>query len=72
MGWGHIRILYKATREYTKPQQTIKSPDYTKPQQNIQSPKKAIQRHKNNIHRHQILDKVLKCLTRVTTNMNLT
>ena len=25
--WGHIRILYKAPTDYTKPQQTIQSPD---------------------------------------------
>ena len=23
LGWGHIRILYKALENYTKPQQTI-------------------------------------------------
>ena len=49
LGWGHIRILYKTPTDYTKPQQTIQSPDklykaperlykaptdYTKPQAN--------------------------------------
>ena len=24
--WGHIRILYKAPKDYTKPRQTIQSP----------------------------------------------
>ena len=33
-GWGHIRILYKAPTDYTKPRQTL------------QSPKKTIQRHR--------------------------
>ena len=27
LGWGHIRILHKAPKDYTKPQQTIQSPD---------------------------------------------
>ena len=46
LGWGHIRILYKAPTDYTKPQKTRQSPnrqykaptDNTKPQQTIQSP----------------------------------
>ena len=33
LGWGHIRILYKAPTGYTKLQK-----DYTKHQQTIQSP----------------------------------
>ena len=27
MGWGQIRILYKALRDYTKTQHTIQSPN---------------------------------------------
>ena len=27
LGWGHIRILYKAPKDYPKPQNTIQSPD---------------------------------------------
>ena len=27
LGWGHIRILYKAPKEYTKPQKSIQSPN---------------------------------------------
>ena len=26
LGWGHIRILYKAPTEYSKPRQAIQSP----------------------------------------------
>ena len=27
LGWGHMRILYKAPTDYTKPRKTIPSPD---------------------------------------------
>ena len=27
LGWGHIKRLYKAPQDYTKPRQTIQSPD---------------------------------------------
>ena len=27
LGWGHTKILYKATEGYTKPQKTVQSPD---------------------------------------------
>jgi len=54
LGWGHIRILYKAPEDFTKPRQTIQSPkatklqkDYTKLQKNIQSPKKLYKAFKN-------------------------
>ena len=41
LGWGHIRILYKAPKDYTKPQQTIQSPQkiYTKTYKIRQQPK---------------------------------
>ena len=26
LGWGHIRILYKAPKDHAKPQQTVQSP----------------------------------------------
>ena len=52
LGWGHIRILYKAPEDYTKPHNTIQSPDrlnkastdYTRTRQTTQSPNKTIQR----------------------------
>ena len=50
--WGHLKILYKAPEDYTKPQNFIERPerlykaqaDYTKPRQTVQSPKEKIQR----------------------------
>ena len=46
LGWGHIRILYKAPKDYIELQKITQSPnrlykaltDYTKPRQTIQSP----------------------------------
>ena len=72
-GGGHIRMLYKAPEDYTKPQNNIQSPDrlykdptdYTKPTKNIQSPKKAIQGF-------GMLDKDLRYSTRVATHLDLT
>ena len=42
LGWGHIRILYKAPTDDTKPQNTIQSPDrlYKAPTNYIKPPKR--------------------------------
>ena len=78
-----IRLL-KAPTDYTKPQKRVyKAPtDSTEPQQTLQpdrlykapkrSLRKTIQRHQNITQRHNILDKDLKDLTRVATNINST
>ena len=51
-GWGHIRISYKAPKDYTKPQRTRESfKDLTKPRQTIQ--------------RHKILDEPQKDYTKI-------
>ena len=41
LGWGYMRLLYKAPTNYTKPLSNglyKAQADYTKPQQTIQSP----------------------------------
>ena len=65
LGWGHIKILYKAPKDYTKTQKTTQSPeqiykaptDYTKPRQTIQSSKKTIQSPGKSIRRLEIFNK---------------
>ena len=72
MGWGHIRILYKAPTDYTKPRQTIQSLNglYKAPRRLHKDPNRLYQDIRNG-QNPNILDKDPKYLTRLTTTTYL-
>ena len=73
LGWGHIRILYKAPEDYTKPQLTIQSPDrlYKAPTDNTKA-QQDYARTPRIRQRLKISNKDLKYQTRVATDIKLT
>ena len=85
---GYIGYIGVETppKDYTKPRQTIQSPDrqykaptdFTKPRQTTQSPNRLYKapkqhtKHSKNMQSPKILDNNHKYLTIVATNINLT